>query len=383
MKKIIILLFLSCSIVYSAHPKLFFNSTDVSSNNLWNRRMLHPSLELFYNYLKNDAWNFRSTALTNRYWAHYASDMAFVAAIDLNLSTADRAVLKTRAIEQIENIEAFALGGDDLDQASAIIHISLVYDILYNELTSVQKHENATRIKNLANHLIEAVYNFDPITNTYHVRPAKKLFENNHQMNAAAGVGIGILAIKGDFLSESDIFSEAEATPYLDAVNDWIAILDANNFPPDGSGYEGVFYSIFGLSPMVAYYEALKRNDPTKNPFNTTNFRFSPEWLAMELLPVPARASNTPESLFDFSNINASYFSNYAIGPYTPPHGAISNMTSIFAVLGGVFSQSTDIPAGAATWIFNHHTSIINSRGNKFDNYFGTNSIMALTQYVP
>ncbi len=57
-------------------------------------------------------------------------------------------------------------------------------------------------------------------------------------------------------------------------------------------------------------------------------------------------------------------------------------MVSIFAVLGGVFSSSGDIPSGAATWIFNHHTNIISSRGEEFDNYFGTNSIMALTQYV-
>ncbi|MBD3376980.1 hypothetical protein GF406_18275 [candidate division KSB1 bacterium] len=382
MKRITLLVILLSSVVYATHPKLFFSSIDISSNNLYNRRTLHTSLELFYDYLKNDAWNNRYSTLNNRYLAHYASDMAFIATIDLSLSSSDRAILKTRAINQLSNIYNFAIGSNDLDQASAIIHISLVYDILYNDMTVAQKYDNANRIKNLADSMIDAVYDFDPVTNSYQVKPTKKLFENNHQMNAAAGIGIGILAIKGDWLNASDSFSEAEAEPYLEAVNNWVAILDANNFAPDGSGYEGVFYSMFGLCPMLAYYEALQRDDPAKDLFSTTNFRFSPEWLAMELIPAPARATSTPESLFDFSNVNASYFSNYAIGLYTPPHGAISNMTSIFAVLGGIFSPLIDIPAGAATWIFNHHASIISSRGDEFDNYFGTNSIMALTQYV-
>jgi hypothetical protein len=191
MKKIIILLMLILDVAYSVHPRLFFNSYDVTSNRLYTRRTIHSSLELFYNYLKDNAWNNRYSTLNSRDKAHYASDMAFIAAIDLSLSSPDRAILKTRAINQLSNIY---------------------------------------------------------------------------------------------------------------------------NFAPDGSGYEGVFYSMFGLCPILAYYEALRRDDPSKNMFTTTNFRYSAEWLAMELIPAPARDSGIPESLFDFSNVNAAYFSNYLTG---------------------------------------------------------------------
>lgn len=360
----------------STHPRLLFSQSDIDNNSIWNNISANTTLMKFYDYYYLDTWDHRTWTLNSRNYYHYAADMSFIAIVDKNIDANDRNLLKINALSQLSTIynQAIALKNDDLTVSAAVIHIALTYDMLYNELSSSDKCAIASNIKTLVDILIDKFFIFNTVEMHFEQKSNITLYGNNHLFNCAAGIGIGAIAIKGDALNANDVFSSEEAWPYIEITNSWLILLDHNMFAVDGSNYEGVFFGIFSMSPMIAYFEMLRRDEPSLDFFPNLNIKNSIEWLVLELVPAPARHSPISESLFDFNNINASY--NWK--DYTD--GADSRTISLFAALGGIYNSYS--ASGAATWIFNHHMNIFDYYSLDMENYFSSNSILAIIKYV-
>jgi len=314
---------------------------------------------------------------------HYASDMAFVYLIDLNYT--NRNAFRDAAINSLVSANSMynhanLNRGDGLTLSSAVIHMSLVYDMLYSQLSSAQQQDAATKIKDLVDELLNDYYDssFNQI---------QTLYGNNHLMYRAAAIGIGVIAIKGDFLNASTVFTQAAAQNYINKVSPWLDLLDKNMFASDGGGFEGADYGLFGLQPIVAYYEILRRDGGT-DYFPNSNLKKAHEWITMELIPTDARHSTINNNLFDINNINASFhFVDFF--PAYPDAG--SRLVHVFAALGGIYQA--DATAGVATWLFEHQWGILNSyrisqpdpnsnHNYRMYNYLGSTSIMVIKYYA-
>ncbi len=377
------------NLTFATHPKLLFDSSDYST--IWStiNNPSHTNLKGYYDYLKDEAYSNRTdtyTATSSRIQMHWASDLAFISLIDEAESSTYLDNCKTEAIRSIDSIysHATSISTGNLAQASALMHMSLVYDMLYNVMNSTERYNAATKIKQLIDNLINEYYDISPVVpNAFTKRSNKTFYGNNHQVHVACAVGIGAIAIKGDNLDASTVFSMSNAERYIDVAYDWVTLLDENLFATDGSNFEGISYGLFSIQPMIAFYEILDRCENI-DCFNDTNLKNSIEWIVNELLPVPAANSSVSVSLFDYNNGNATY--NCNVIPYSgytnKYHGAASRSISIYAVLGGVFDSITN-HSEAGTWLFNENFETIDTYDstNGIDNYFGPINIMAFTKY--
>lgn len=265
--------------------------------------------------------------------------------------------------------------------SSAAMHISLTYDMLYNNLTATERYQTATNIKTLIDELLNDYFNPPP-----NGTPIATLYGNNHLMHVAAAIGIGALAIRGDYLNASTIFTDADAAPYINKASSWADLLDKNMFGADGGGFEGAHYGLFGFQSTPAYYEALRRNGGT-NYFATSNLKKAHEWIIMELIPTRAKHPTINNNLFDINNVNASFH----FGPGGIFNADPSRQTHIFSVLGGIYQA--EATSGTATWLFEriwgilktHNAAQPNPASNhefRMYNYFGSTNILALKYYA-
>lgn len=380
MNKIIIYcaLFLSISFLSgfarSQHPRLLFDQEDISD--IWKKINENPVLLRYYEDLKNDAYDNRAKSFyNNRYNMHYASDMAFVYLIDKEYPY--RNELKDYAISSLTPMYKHAMNklktrkpiSWPLSVCSAVFNITLVYDLLYSELTSQEESQIATQIKTILDGMEAS-------------GKIKLNYANNWEMHLAAALGIGVITIKGDSLTDGTVFTGDLAVPYIDMVNEWIQISDKGMFATDGSSFEGAKYAVFGAAPMVAYYEVLRR-DGGDDLFKNSNLKRLHEWLISELLPAEARHKSISESLFDFNPINSSFNWKKNIGDH---YATASTWIVTHAVLGGIYRSEPT--AGAATWLFEHHLDILLDYTDSVDfdkaptNYFGMSNILAFIKYA-
>lgn len=329
----------------------------------------------YYEDLRDDAYDNRlSDFFNDRNTMHFASDMAFVYLIDAEY--AHRKELKhyaiksmsgmyNRAMSSIRKVKSRVKVTDDLTVSAALLHIALVYDLLYSELTFQEKYQTAKQIRTI----IDTLETLGEIQVNY---------GNNHGMHRAAAIGIGAIAIKGDSLDSTTLFTEDLVAEYIDIINKWIELLEKGTFASDGSHFQGAKYGI-RISPTVAYYEVLRRDNGT-DLFQNSNFKKFHEWLINELLPAEARHPDISESLFDFNPINASFNWKNNFGDH---YGAASTSPEILAVLGGIYQFEPT--AGAATWLFEHHLDILLDY-TEFEkapaNFFGTTNILVFIKYA-
>jgi hypothetical protein len=364
---------LSC-FAQSQHPRLLFNQEDIP--NIWNKINRHSSLRNYYEDLRDDAYDNRLFPFyNNRHTMHFASDKAFVYFVDTaypyrnefkDYSINSITRMYNRALICIKKVKSQVRLTDDLTFSAALLHISLVYDLIYSELTFSERYQAASQIKTL----LDTLETLGKIQVSY---------GNNHSMHLGAAIGIAAITIKGDLLDSATVFTEDELTPYINTVNEWMKIVEKGMFASDGSSLEGAKYAVFGATPIVAYYEVLRRYNST-DLFKNSNFKKLHEWLINELLPAEARHPSISESLFDFNPINSSFNWKNNFGDH---YGTASTMISVLAVLGGIYQNEPT--AGAATWLFEHHLDILLNY-DEFEkapaNYFGTSNILVFIKYA-
>lgn len=363
----------SC-LAQSQHPRLLFDQEDIPG--IWKKINENPVLLRYYEDLRDDAYDNRAKAFyNNRYDMHYASDMAFVYLVDTKYPY--RNELKDYAISSLTPMYKHAMNkikarkqiSWPLSVCSTVFHITLVYDLLYSELSFQEKRQIAKQIKTI----LDGMEASGKITLNY---------ANNWEMHLAAALGIGVITIKGDSLDDATVFTENLAAPYIDMVNEWIQISDKGMFATDGSSFEGAKYAVFGAPPMVAYYEVLRR-DGGDDLFQNSNLKRLHEWLISELLPAEARHKSISKSLFDFNPINSSFNWKINIGDH---YATASTWIVTHAVLGGIYRSEPT--AGAATWLFEHHLGILLDYTDSVDfdkaptNYFGTSNILVFIKYA-
>lgn len=365
----------------STHPKLLFGSSDL--NTIWNNIVTNSTyLQTYYNDLRDNANFNKTTAFYNdHYKMHYASDMAFVYLIEPTYTF--RMDFFNYSKNSLPNMYSIAISNPTNTQisTSALMHISLAYDMLFNDLTNSERYQAATNIKTLMDELLDNYFNPPP-----NGPQQQTLYGNNHLMHIAAAVGIGAITIRGDYLNSSTIFTAANAAPYIDKASYWLDLLDKNMFASDGACFEGAHYGLWGFQPIIAYYESLRRNGGT-DYFPTSNLRRIYEWVTMELIPARPAYTTINGNLFDINNINASFhFTGGGDSSADPTRQCL-----IFSALGGIYQA--DANAGAATWLFENTWGVLKTYNSaqpnpvsnhqfRMYNRFGSTNILALRYYA-
>lgn len=223
---------------YGSHPYIFFDESDLII--LRNRALNeHPWQDWFIK-VENNALSHLDDdislmAPTSRYVP--ALNLAFTGVITQNMTFIEKAKSFLYAMDDITDYTSH------LHRSAACSYYSLAFDMIYQNLTSIERLAIGEK---LGNHTIPLLEKFDYLP------------RNNHIGIVSSGIGLsGLVLEKEDWVTRA-----------ISGLDDYFT----TSFAPDGGNYEGYYYASYFLETGLKFFFGLK-NLGMKDYFSDYKFQ--------------------------------------------------------------------------------------------------------------